>query len=66
MVKGKRDVDGMEFLTYHSIEFFKPFTKICCQSLDTHMEGQVLPVKYYCKFCLAYNLTIIILLDIGH
>ena len=32
MVKGKRDVDGIEFLTYHLIElFFKLFSKIYCQ-----------------------------------
>ena len=69
MVKGKRDVDKIEFLTYHWIGLFKPFTKISCQSLDAYMEGQLPTVTYYCKFCifqniLSYNLKIIVLLNI--
>ena len=66
MVKGKRDVDKIEFLTYHWIGLFKPFTKISCQSLDAYMEGQLPAVTYYWKFCIFQNILsyIIVLLNI--
>ena len=57
MVKGKRDVDKIEFLTYHSIEFFlNHLQKISCQPLDAYMEGQLPAVTYYCKFCIFQNI----------
>ena len=58
MVKGKRDVDGIEFLTYHLIElFFKLFSKIYCQILDTHIKGQLPLLSYYYELIVLLNIV---------
>ena len=56
MVKGKRDVDGMEFLTYHWIEFFNRLPKYVVNHWIHIWKANYHPL----------NLTIIVLRDIVH